>query len=145
MALDNFDWEMTWAVGFRSRYESSWMACHRFLWLNALAGAELYELLVKSAKRKPTRTQSNFEEYIKSSLLIGTFSRHIEVRSATGIFGMANVDVVPTATRIRYCPECLKNLFHSPIFQILRVKACPVHFYPPLSIFVQVVGAVLGR
>ena len=34
---------LTWRVGVLSQYESSWMACHRFLHLNAMTGQELYK------------------------------------------------------------------------------------------------------
>ena len=36
---------LTWRVGVLSQYESSWMACHRFLHLNAMTGQELYKLM----------------------------------------------------------------------------------------------------
>lgn len=40
------------------------------------------------------------------------------------------VDDLLLSRHLRYCPECLKHHFHSPLYQFLLLDACPIHNVP---------------
>lgn len=122
---------LTWRVGVLSQYESSWMACHRFLHLNAMTGQELYKLMTSRVGKQRSISGKNFERYIwKSKEFIGPFSEHAQARSINNIFGAVADDLFSGVLSFRYCSECLKNFFHSPIFYFPCVTHCPVHLLP---------------
>lgn len=122
---------MTWRVGAQSRYESSWMACHRFSYLNAMSGQELYKAMTDHAGKQCSISGKNFETYIwKSEEFLGEFSVHMQNRSIRNLFGSAADKLLSEVCDFKYCHECLKEIFHSPIFYLPCVTHCPVHLIP---------------
>lgn len=107
------------------------MACHRFAYLNAMCGQELYKAMTDHAGKQRSVSGTNFESYIwKSEELLGPFSVHMKNRSIRNLFGGAADKLFSEICFLRYCPECLKQLFHSPIFYLPCVTHCPVHLVP---------------
>lgn len=125
---------LTWRVGALSRYESSWMACHRFTYLNAMNGQELYKLMTDHVGKQCSISGNNFEAYIwKSKNILGPFSDHMKERSISNLFGDAVDKLFSEVFIFRYCPECLKEIFHSPVFYFSCATHCPVHLVPLIS------------
>ncbi|MBP9484157.1 MAG: hypothetical protein KBF19_05160, partial [Negativicutes bacterium] len=99
--------------------------------MNAMTGQELYKLMTSSVGKQRSISGKNFERYIwKSKEFIGPFSEHAQARSINNIFGAVADDLFSGVLSFRYCSECLKNFFHSPIFYFPCVTHCPVHLLP---------------
>ncbi len=118
-------------------YESAWSLVNKFVALNHVDIAETAWLLVRSewavAKRHstssiavasardldPRRLQWLFE-------LPGTMVDHAfigpyryPVITSWGFDGIAE--------NLRFCPECIRKGFHTPLFQVLAIAKCPIH------------------
>ena len=117
--------EMTWVAVGASRFESDWMAWHRFLWMNAITGTDLGKVL--TVQPNPQVSLSRYLALVTSTPLICAFARHFQARSPISCFGHGIGREVLNVQCIRYCPACLRACFHSPLFQLACLKACPFH------------------
>lgn len=130
MDFPDFESQMTWSVGNISCYESDWMACHRLLALNAINGEELWKLL-HGDKCAPKYSHQFAAERFRSMLhtapFLRKFAQHFHARSLEQCFGKGNAELLLKVEFIRFCPLCLRNGFHSPIFQLASVAKCPLH------------------
>lgn len=126
---------MLWSVSGVARYESSWMAFHRFLWMNAINGPGLWRKMIGSDRLKLPMPSSRYfpEQYIdimSKYLFIKDFFSHFENRSFAACFGAKNAELICSTHSLRYCPLCLNNCFHSPYFQFALIEECPYHHVP---------------
>lgn len=125
-------WSMTWIVKGCAKYESDWIALHRFLWMNAINGKDLWRVLAGRKKRNVSLPFSkNFStrylELITKNSLTRDFAKHLSARSLSNCFGPNNGKEMLTVKAIRFCPSCLLECFHSPLFQLETVRKCPFH------------------
>lgn len=121
---------MTWSVGIVSRFESDWMACHRLLALNAMDGEDLWKVLHgdKHAPRYSHQIASErFRGEMQYASFLKKFAQHFHARSLEQCFGKKNSELMLKVDFIRFCPLCLRQAFHSPIFQIASIAKCPLH------------------
>lgn len=102
-----------------SRYESTWMATHRVLWLNGMRLTYLVGQIRKQEKRLLRPRAYSVELAIEQSN--GPFSQLAE--------SFQQKKSVPQGWHqaVRFCPECLRNGFHSKYFQIPYIENCPLH------------------
>lgn len=124
-----FGHRMTWVVKYCSRFESDWMAMHRFLWMNAISGDGLWRAFTGKDWQVPvSRTVPvRFVQLIHDSPHAKEFSQHLRARSLVQCFGPGNACELEALSNIRFCPQCLAECFHSPIFQLANVENCPLH------------------
>lgn len=121
-------------------YESAWSLVNKFVELNHIGIAETAWLLVRpewaAAKRHPT-----------SSIAVAS-AHDLDPRRLQWLFRLpgAMVDhafVGPyrypaitswgfdgTAGNLRFCPVCIRQGFHTPLFQVLAMAKCPIHLEP---------------
>lgn len=123
---------MLWAVSGLAKYESSWMAFHRFLWMNAIDGAGLWRKMIGSERLKlPMPSSSPFAErymeIMSNCHFIEDFFSHFKRRSFTECYGIDNSNLICETQSLRYCKLCLNNCFHSPCFQLATIEKCPYH------------------
>ncbi len=55
------------------------------------------------------------------------FGKHFHARSLGNCFGSSNGRAMLEVEYIRFCPSCLRECFHSPLFQLATVRKCPLH------------------
>lgn len=106
------------------------MACHRFLWLNAINGPDVWRLMSGGKilpKIDSKNASGNFKHLISGAKFLEEFAQHIKKRSFQECFGEHNARLMLGIERIRFCPLCLQEAFHSPIFQIAGTNECPLH------------------
>jgi len=122
---------MTWVALGASQFESDWMAWHRFLWMNAITGGDLWRALTGEAHRSGLPFNKNFSarymELMTSTPLMRKFAQHFRTRSLRSSFGPRTGREMLDVQTIRFCPECLRACFHSPVFQLACIKCCPLH------------------
>lgn len=120
-----------WHPGLLRPYESMWALAHRFCILNAptprdfvdLIGAKTYPMYKPFYQRASLDDASWFDDKGFSRVLGITWHSHWR------LFPMyyrldpfsSPIDV------LQYCPECLKLSFHSPIYQTMSLRLCPIH------------------
>lgn len=127
-----FPWSMTWVVKGCAKYESDWIALHRFLWMNAISGQDLWRALTGRKKRDVSLPSSKtfpaqYIELITEISVTSDFAKHFHARSLSNCFGPNNGREMLAVKDIRFCPSCLRECFHSPLFQLATVRKCPVH------------------
>ena len=122
--------------------ESAWSLTHKFCLWNTCRKKALVELLhVPAETRKSHSTAMN--KKIHNLLLPGwisseRFERTFRMESELAEQGSAFIAFYlpsPTLRKIRancalslrYCPACLAGGYHSPLYQLLSVKYCPIH------------------
>lgn len=103
------------------------MALHRILWLNSISGKDLFALLRKSEGKKATQSESLFRDTLENSPLLGEYAAHIQNRGNGFLFGESNQELLLKWTKFKYCPVCLDNCFHAPVFCLIGINACPLH------------------
>jgi hypothetical protein len=132
MAIFELERQMSWVVKGCARFESDWIAMHRFLWMNAISCDALWCVLkgqkTKSSPRNHKRSfPDNFLQKLQDKKLTREFGAHFKARSLDNCFGSFNGRMMSKAEDIRYCPACLRECFHSPLFQLANVTKCPLH------------------
>lgn len=97
------------------------MATHRVLWLNCMSPARLIAHVRQLEKtlRPQERRASTVELAIERS--DGLFSQLAES------FKQKKSIAQGWHQAVRFCPECLRNGFHSKYFQIPYIENCPLH------------------
>lgn len=125
-------WSMTWVVKGCAKYESDWIALHRFLWMNAISGQDLWRALTGRKKRDVSLPSSRtfpaqYIELITEISVTNDFAKHFHARSLSNCFGPNSGREMLAVKGIRFCPSCLRECFHSPLFQLETVRKCPVH------------------
>lgn len=113
--------KILWVENVSSQYESTWIAIHRLLWLNCMSAGEFSAQIRKQEKEKwPMKSHTySFEEAIE--YLGGPFSKFAEA------FTRKKSIYKEWHQPVRFCPECLRNGFHSKLFQIPYLENCPLH------------------
>lgn len=135
MSQIEIKYPMLWAVSGLAEYESSWMAFHRFLWMNAIDGAGLWRKMIGSERLKLPMPSSGpfadrYIEMMSNCYFIKDFFSHFKRRSFAECYGINNAQLICGTQSLRYCPLCLNSCFHSPFFQFATIDACPYHHVP---------------
>lgn len=135
MPIIENNYPMLWAASGLANYESSWMAFHRFLWMNAIDGAGLWRKMIGTERQKLPMPISEpfadqYVEIMSSCNFIKDFFLHFRRRSFDACYGFDNSQLMCSTQSLRYCPLCLKNCFHSPCFQFATIDECPYHHVP---------------
>ncbi|QSI31074.1 hypothetical protein GNX71_16440 [Variovorax sp. RKNM96] len=122
---------MTWVALGASQFESDWMAWHRFLWMNAITGDDLWRALSGETRRSALPDGRSFHRrymaLMASTPLMRNFAQHFRARSLSSCFGPNTGGEMLAVRTVRFCPECLRACFHSPVFQLACIKRCPLH------------------
>ncbi|MDO9196932.1 hypothetical protein [Rhodoferax sp.] len=131
MELVDLRREMSWVVKDAAVFESDWMAWHRFLWMNAITSEDLWRALTGHSSPVPLPGTRHFPtqllELITTNRLTKEFAEHLQNRSLRNCFGSSTGSAMLGVRYIRFCPSCLRECFHSPVFQLASVKRCPLH------------------
>jgi hypothetical protein len=136
MELHRYSWSPHAVV----QYESLWSILHKFTHLNAIEPSDVYRLLDKKNCRKMTHADrdllSSFGRISREKLKteLGLPNRVIKYsvldpyRIQSGQF---NDHINQHESEVfRYCPQCLLEGFHTPLFQLTHVRMCPNHELP---------------
>lgn len=113
-----------------SRYESFWSLIHKFALWNSCCAEEILNLLAESSKKEGIRRKSLLIKLYfsieKLCEFLGLDRFSIKESFIVYYLQKSEVDYL-AATTLRYCPECIKASYHSPIHQFLFFDTCPYH------------------
>jgi hypothetical protein len=134
--LGNREQAFLWIEKGASAFESSWIALHRFLWLNDMSGIGLHYQVCKERRpgqqvlRSMMKVSKIIEQYPTSTVTpyqgLDVIFKHRGISNYLGSHTCLPVD----SASVRFCPLCLKNCFHATIFQLTAVISCPYHAIP---------------
>lgn len=123
--------QLTWLVQNCAQFESHWIAMHRFLWMNGLTGESLWRIVSSGAAPGIGSTlPEEFDRKLRESPHTRDFFAHLHSRSLRQCFGAENGEEIERTQRVRFCPLCLRECFHSPLFQLANLEVCPFHGVP---------------
>lgn len=124
MSLDKLS--LVWNPDWFHRHESLWSIASKLTWANiakipAICGV-LQGLLGAGGLWRPGQKHRAYQ-LVSALELLAT-----EARTAF-LWDLApqESDIGLVSTTIRYCRSCLKNAYHSVLFQLIAVQRCPVH------------------
>lgn len=124
------------------------MAWHRFLWMNAINSEDLWRALTNHSRPVSLPVTRNFPdrfiELIATNRLTKEFAIHCQSRSLPSCFGPSTGNAMLKVRSIRFCPSCLRECFHSPLFQLANVNRCPLHECE-LLVACEQCGNAIGR
>lgn len=128
----NVCWRPQWV----NKFESLWSLIRKFAILNFATGRDLRDVFSRDRDQQmrseprwrldsdlrffgsldPVRLVSVFN-LSESALCEALVDHYVKSREALHV----------SADVLRFCPTCLKNGFHSAIYQLLFVRSCPLH------------------
>jgi hypothetical protein len=126
---------LNWRPEAIVRYESSWSILHKLSYLNRARYPDLLEVLAHRTfllePKRPSRMAFSFDD-------IGPLSRRrltwmLELPEDVVMYARTNAYVPPPlpawsrSTVLRFCRVCIAQGFHTPLFQLPSVVACPMH------------------
>lgn len=121
---------LTWYPGTVLPYASLWHTVCRAAWLNRLRAIEVENIAIPRRAPKP-RSHSA----IHPSIDLGKFAAALGERR--GAFKGSTLGPLPPwileryiVPRIRWCPECIEQGFHSILGAVCLVFNCPIHGCP---------------
>lgn len=139
--MKNGDHELTtnWRAGTSSQFESNWSKLHKFAYLNHVDSIQIKTSLcgdewglkphcwgkktgqlLYPGHFSPRRLISAFRAS-EDSLKNGWIQSHLSTdHSMSGIHALT----------LRYCPDCIQQGYHSPLYQMSWITRCPVHDVP---------------
>jgi hypothetical protein len=125
-----FCWREDWA----SRYESLWSLLHKFALLNSAGSVVIRNCLGEKLSdpynldyrnRADLRYLGSLDQ-MKLAVAFRCSEKFIN-ESVVSNYVKSNEIHSLTCEYLRFCRDCLKQGFHSPIFQILIFEKCPIH------------------
>ncbi|WP_139200847.1 hypothetical protein [Polaromonas sp. JS666] len=125
----------------RLLHESIWLVAQKFAYLNGPSAKALRAALRESLRRPDSEFTASARKSVSRKTKTGPVELDraivtpdmLRVPSLDDLFGM-NVDWICELDRIRYCPECMDQWFHSSLFQVCGVQVCPFHRLPLLDV-----------
>lgn len=139
MGIQQHKLTSNWRSSTCSLYESNWSKCHKFAYLNRVGATEIKQsLCVDEWKLRPQNwgrksSQLLNQGHFNTQKLLYAFDTSEEQLKFGWIepYYLANTlkDNI-AALDLRYCPECIKNGYHSPLYQMLWLVKCPIHHEP---------------
>jgi hypothetical protein len=118
---------VAWRSGTTSRYESQWALVHKFVHLNGAGFSEIKATFDATPKAPWNEKAANLDrlERLDSRKLAQAFEiPEPDIRLL--VSETYNVGSTTCAT-LRYCPVCMKQGFHTAVFQLNSVVKCPLH------------------
>ena len=130
-----------WRPGQPALYESLWSVLHKFCWLNRVNGRAVMRHY-RSATDRATTFRFKGDEGPSGFVHDLRFRGALDLEAFSGAIGTsaswcdyAVFDGVgprrllrrALATFLRFCPTCIASGFHSPIFQSVGERHCPIH------------------
>ncbi len=120
-----------WHESFARPGESLWSLIQKFMLINKLTHSEMRQLFVKKEAVRYTYEELTNWSCLDSSMV----GKHLDLDP--NVLAQAVDDyyflpdegqsVARSKQELRYCPECIKHAFHSPLFQQYWLKQCPLH------------------
>lgn len=125
-----------WRGELQTKYESFWSLLQKFALLNAINGTTIREIFGlaladqkdcnwKDRDRADLRYLSGFDkEKLKSGFRLSDESLN---KSVVEFYVKKSEIKILSHNNLRFCYECLKDGFHSAIYQLLFFQKCPYH------------------
>lgn len=124
---------LNWRANGVSRFESSWSILQKLAYLNGVGLAELRVLLGDESysHRTTTRCTLNDFGYLSRRRLQYLLKLDPQIIEYSAVARYCPpLPLTETSDVLRYCPICIGNGFHTPLFQVLSVVQCPIHGEP---------------
>lgn len=126
--------------GMLSRFESLWSIFQKLALWNNVGATELvacvYDQPEYTARRRSTYS-ALYRDYLDGNRLCAITrltSWHLQYSVGTDYLICAESNRAKAESslceELRYCRDCLHKGFHTPLFQVLGVRCCPVHERP---------------
>lgn len=109
-------------------YESSWLIMVKVVLINDITLRDLLSLVLKPESRRRGVTP-NWQESHQFDIAIISKALSLPIETVRQSY----IDIYLKArhplpqAEIRHCSQCIKNLYHSSLFQLPWVTHCPVH------------------
>lgn len=132
----------TWRNEWINKNESIWSILEKFKYANALSNKEFYELTSITSYTSDTYTIKKQKESFKSLVTLTGFDRnrlkkvlgfdlieynHNNLKSITHLFNKDHRIESNMRKYLTFCPECLKEGYHSYWHQVAFHDKCPIH------------------
>lgn len=126
------DWSLTWYPGSILPYTSLWLTVMRIVYLNRLKAWEINDLLYEDAWSAPIN--ANQTVYINGiGSIVDTDRLAFFLGEPESAFNWSQLGRAPQwihpliHSHHRICIECMKVGYHSSIYSLKLLKACPIH------------------
>ncbi len=125
----SYCWRDSWSTG----YDSAFSLVCKFAVLNALTAREIANLFVSAGRGRKGAVVRQLQIDLRDPQVfdlvkMARLCRASEQTVADGfVLGRYLTSLSESSDVLRYCPECLTQGFHSPLFQLVFVPRCPVH------------------
>lgn len=133
----------TWRKSWVRPYESLYSVYRTFTRVNVLSDTRALEILTKGKVKMavssehlyemlahtcvPSDTNNHFNTYHICRVLPNILASPKQEVNKFPLFRNKEARDICIATKIRYCPECLKRGYHSWLFQYIAMRKCPIH------------------
>lgn len=121
--LDNKESGYTWNANWIHPYESAWNICEKFRAANVPDASQNIVLGIKSNGVKANFNDS-LDVYVR-----GNHNGILECKQQNNL-SIINQKWMVINPKIRYCPECLQNGYHSVYHQLNFLTRCFIHYRP---------------
>lgn len=123
-----------WRVGWICRYESLWSLLHKFALLNAVGSIGIGESLgveLRGSNNLRYRNRADLRYFnafdpAKLAIIFRTDEERIKEGVLLAYLKQQEVEVLGSDC-LRFCASCLREGFHSAIYQLLIFNKCPLH------------------
>lgn len=120
----------TWLPGWFRPHESTWSLAYRLSLANLITAEQVYNQLLSPLRSSPfdwLMAGKGGDQWLAD--LLGIPKSLADTAFLDDLVGV-RVEEHLLAKHLRYCPACLKEQFHSALFQFLPLEACPIHKIP---------------
>lgn len=127
--------QANWRNGTTAPFESNWSRVHKFAFLNKIDAISLKRTLSgKDWRHKPQLWghkvgQLLFIGHFDSQILADVFHETASVLEYGWLqpYHFLAPNGTEFANNLRYCPICIQSGYHTPLFQMLWLRRCPIH------------------
>lgn len=130
---NRIEMEWCWRDDWSSGFDSSYSLLMKFALLNQVPAKEIAKVFVSydCGKRSAICTRPNVDLRDSSVFDRGALERTLRI-SADQVRAAFLLDLLPTSSLhsseyLRWCAQCLRQGFHSSLFQIAATAYCPIH------------------
>lgn len=122
-------WRENWETGLDSSYS---LLC-KFAHLNSLTASEIAKLFISATCGRKTAILRNPDEDLRDATVFNiqaiakTLRMDADLVRRSFLYELLPNSKQKSSDHLRWCPLCALTGFHSPLFQIEIITACPAH------------------